>query len=78
MVATFPSSGRRWREGGGGKTEGLSTLNQALIKGLPYCRQSFGCRAHFSAILPLLVLVKNFSMWNPSLDLACTGGGFTL
>ena len=42
---------------GRGKTEGLATLNQALMRGLPSCRQVFGGRAHFSASLPLLTLV---------------------
>ena len=62
---------------GRGKTEGLATLNQALMRGLPSCRRVFGGRAHFSASLPLLALVKNVSLMNPSLDPACAGGGFT-
>ena len=37
---------------GRGKTEGLATLNQALMRGLPSCRRVFGGRAHFSAFLP--------------------------
>ena len=56
-------------------TEGLATLNQALMRGLPSCRRVFGGRAHFSASLPLLALVKNVSLMNPSLDPACAGGG---
>ena len=62
---------------GRGKTEGLATLNQALMRGLPSCRRVFGGRAHFSASLPLLALVKNVSLMNPSLDPACAVGGFT-
>ena len=55
--------------------EGLATLNQALTRGLTSCLRIFRGRAHFSAFLPLLVFVKNMSLMNPSLDLACTGGG---
>ena len=47
------------------------------MRGLPSCRRIFGGRAHFSASLPLLMFVKNVSLLNPSLDPACTGGGFT-
>ena len=60
---------------GQGKTEGLATLNQALMRGLPSFRQLFGQRAHFSASLPLLSLVNNVSLMNPSLYPACAGGG---
>ena len=56
---------------------GLATLNQALVRGLPYCCRFFGVRAHLSASLPLIVFVKNFRLLNPYLDPACTGGGFT-
>ena len=49
------------------KMEGLATLNQALMRGLPSCLQVFGGRAHFSASLPLLVFVKNVSLLDPSL-----------
>ena len=62
---------------GKGRMEGLATLNQALMRGLPSCSRVFGGRAHFSASLPLLAFVKNVSLLNPSLDSACTGGGFT-
>ena len=58
-----------------GKMDGLATLNQALMRGLPSCRRIFGGRAHFSASLPLLAFVKNVSLLNPSLDPAFTGGG---
>ena len=61
-----------------GKTEGLATLNQALMRGLPSFPRVFGGRAHFSASLPLLALVKNVSLLHPSLDPACTGGGGSL
>ena len=60
---------------GNGRMEGISTLNQALVMGLPSCRWVFGGRAYFSASLPLLVFVKNVSLLNPSLDPTCTGGG---
>ena len=50
---------------GQGKTKGLTTLNQALMRGLPSCWQLFGGRAHFSASLPLISLVKNVSLMNP-------------
>ena len=48
--------------------DGIATLNQALMRGLPSCRQIFGGRAHFSASLPLIAFVKNVSLMNPSLD----------
>ena len=60
-----------------GKMEGLTTLNQALVRSLPSFQRVFRGRAHFSASLPLLALVKNFCIWNPSLEPACAGGGFT-
>ena len=63
---------------GRGNMDGLATLNQALMRGLPSCRRIFGGRAHFSASLPLLVLVKNVILLNPSLGPACTGGGHYL
>ena len=62
---------------GQGKMEGLATLNQALMRGVPSCRRVFGGRAHFSASLPLLTLVENVSLLKPSLYPACNGGGFT-
>ena len=62
---------------GRGKMDGLATLNQALMKGLPSCRRIFEGRSHFSASLPLITFVKNVSLINPSLDSACTGGAFT-
>ena len=43
---------------GRGEMDGLATLNQALMRGLPSCRQIFGGRTHFSASLPLLAFVK--------------------
>ena len=43
---------------GKGNIEGLATLNQALMRGLPSFWRVFGGRAHFSASLPLLALVK--------------------
>ena len=58
-----------------GKMEGMVTLNQALIRGLPSCRRIFGERAHFRASVPLLALVKNFLLVNPSLYPAYAGGG---
>ena len=61
-----------------GKMDGLATLNQALMRGLPSCFRIFGGSAHFSASLPLLAFDKNVSLLNPSLDPACTGGGSRL
>ena len=61
---------------GKGRMEGIATLNQALMRDLPSCSRVFGGRAHFSASLPLLALKQNVSLLNPSLDPACTGGGF--
>ena len=60
------------------RTEVLATLNQTLMRGLPSCFWIFGERSHFSASPPLLVLVKNTSLWNPSLDPSCAGEGFHL
>ena len=37
---------------GRGKMDGLATLNQALMRGLPYCCRIIGGRAHFSASPP--------------------------
>ena len=62
---------------GKGRIEGLATLNQDPMRGLPSCCHIFGGRAHFSASLHLLAFVKNVSMMNPSLDTVCIGGGFT-
>ena len=47
------------------------------MRGLPSFRQVFGERANFSASLPLLALVKNVFLMNPSLDPACAAGRFT-
>ena len=63
---------------GWGKMEKLATINQALMRGLYYCRRVFGGRAHFSASLPLLFLVRKVSLLNPYLDPACDWGEFTL
>ena len=57
--------------------EGLATLNQTLLRGIPSCRRVFGGRAHFIASLPLLAFVKNAYLLNHSLDLACDEGVFT-
>ena len=43
---------------GQGKTEGLATLNQSLIRGLPSCRRVSRGRSNFSASLTMLALVK--------------------
>ena len=61
--------------GGKGRTEGISTLNQALARGLPSCCQVFGGRAHFSASVPLIAFVKNMGVLNSSLEISCTGEG---
>ena len=53
---------------GNGQMEGLSTLNQSLIRGLPSCCQIFRGRGHLSASPLLLAFVKNVSLLNPSLD----------
>ena len=50
------------------RKEGISTLNQNLMMVLLSCQWLFGGRAHFCAFLPLLGLVKNVSLWNPSVD----------
>ena len=43
---------------GKGRMDGLDTLNQSLMWGLPSCCRVFRGRAHFSASLPLLAFVK--------------------
>ena len=60
---------------GQGKMDRLATLNQALMRCLPYSPRISRGRAHFSAYPPLLAFVKNVSLLNPSLDPVCTGGG---
>ena len=57
--------------------EGIFTLNQALMRGLPSCFRVFVGRAHFSASLPLLAFVKKLSLLDHSLYPVRTGGGFT-
>ena len=59
------------------RTEGITTLNQNLMRGFPSCYRLFGGIAHFSASLPLLVLLKNVLLWNPSVDPYFSGGEFT-
>ena len=64
---------------GKGRMEGIVTLNQALMRVLPFCCRVFGGRAHFNSSLPLLAFVKNVSLLNPSLNPSCKGGvGHTL
>ena len=58
-----------------GCMKGIDTLNHTLLRGIPSFRTVFEWRAHFRASLPLLVFVKNASILNPSLYLACTEGG---
>ena len=53
---------------GKGRTEGLATLNNTLVRGMPYCCWVFVGRAHFSVSLPLLPLFNNFSLRNSDLD----------
>ena len=60
---------------GKGRMEGLATLNQTLMRGLPSYSRVFGGRNHFSASLPLLAFVKSVSLMKPSLDPEFTGGG---
>ena len=57
------------------RTEGLSTLNKTLARGILYYLQFFGERAQFSDSLPFLALVKNIYLWNTSLYLDFTKGG---
>ena len=57
--------------------EGLASLNQTLLRGIPSYQQVFGGLAHFSAPLTLLAFIKNVTLLKPSLDLSCTGRGFT-
>ena len=58
-----------------GRMEGLATLNQTLLRGIPSFQRFFGGRLHFSASLSLLTFVNNASLLNPSLDPSCSGGG---
>ena len=58
--------------------EGLTALNQSLIRGLSPCCRVFVSRAHFSPSLPLLEFMTNVSLLNISLDPACTERGLRL
>ena len=69
-VTTFPVSA-----GGEGGIEGIATIYQALMRGLPSCCRVFRGRAHFRGSLPLIVFFKKMSLLNLSLDPACTGEG---
>ena len=60
-----------------GRTEGLITLNQTLLRWVSSCWKVFRGMAHFRASLPLLSFLKNMSFMNPSLYLSWSGGGFT-
>ena len=60
---------------GRGKTEGLTTMNQALMRGLPSFQKIFWGRAHFSSSLPLLAFVWSVLLRKTSLDPACARGG---
>ena len=64
--------------GGGAPHEGsnIRSLHRQpeTIEGSILILEGFGGRAHFSAYLPLLVLVKNVSLVNPSLDPDCARG----
>ena len=51
-----------------GRIEGLATLNQTLLRGIPSCWRIFGGRAHFRTSIPLLAFVKNVTLMKPSLD----------
>ena len=59
-----------------GLTQGLATLNQDILRGIPSCWRVFWWSSHFSASLPLLAFVNNFSIMNPSLEPVCSRGGF--
>ena len=60
------------------RTEGISALSQVLLQGILFCQQVFGERVHFSDSQLLLAFVKNMSLLKPSMDPACTEGGFTM
>ena len=47
------------------RTEGMATLNHALLVGVPLCWRVFGGRAHFSSSLPLLAFLNNMVLMNP-------------
>ena len=64
-------------ERGKGRTEGLKTLNQALVRGLPSGHRVFGGRAKLIASLPLLAFIKNVYLGNPPLYPAYAVGGST-
>ena len=57
------------------RTEGLTTLNQKLLRGVPLCWRGFGGMEHFSASLTLLVFLRNMYLMNPYLDPAYAGAG---
>ena len=51
-----------------GLTEGPTTLNQALLRGILYCQRVFGGREQFSASLPLLEFVNILYLTNTYLE----------
>ena len=57
------------------RMEGLVTLNQTLIGGIPSCHWAFWSRSHLSASLPLLVLFNKILLCNSSKDTDCSRGG---
>ena len=59
---------------GQGNMDGLATLNQALMRGLPSCRRIFGGRTNFRGSLPLIVFVKNV-IFNEPLPRPCLHRG---
>ena len=58
-----------------GRTEGLTTLYQMIMRGIPPHQRVFGRRSHFSVSLLLLAFINNVSLTNTSLDPAYAGGG---
>ena len=59
---------------GRGKMDGLATLNQALMRGLPSCCRIFGGSAHFSASPPPARVCQKRELAEP-LPRPCLHGG---
>ena len=57
------------------RMEGLTTLNQMLMRGIPFCRRVFGERARFSVSLPLFTFLKKIHFGTTPWNQPTMGGG---
>ena len=58
-----------------GRTEGLTTLYQMIMRGIPPHQRVFGRRSHFSVSLLLLAFINNVSLKTPPWTQPTLGGG---